>query len=336
MHIDHVPADVQKNSAHGLSCLLSISLYGTSSTIETMRRENMKYQCKHGHIEIIIDESYRDRTLQDFFDAYDISKRNRYLELTSGNLELNHTVIRNPKQPLSCGDLLSIRIPEEHPGFKAAAAECPVVYEDDFVYVAHKDRGLIIHGEDSEISTLACMAAAYQQNHGINTPVRYIHRLDRDTVGLVLFVKIPFFQPWFDRQLSEKKIRRHYYAITTGKAKVSQKFVFTGRIGRDRHVSGKYRISDTGAEALTRVECVSKKGPYLLMSCQLETGRTHQIRVHLSASEHPIVNDPLYGVPAHLFSGMGLWADEIDFTNPLTGEACQAKDTENIDFLYFD
>ncbi|MCH4208096.1 MAG: RluA family pseudouridine synthase [Solobacterium sp.] len=296
----------------------------------------MHYQCKHERIELTLDETFEGKDLQDFFDRYDLSKKTRYLELTNGAIELNHEVTKNPRHQLKPGDLLAIRTPEEPLGFKPADVECPIVYEDDFVYVAHKDRGLIIHGEYDQQDTLATQAAAYQANHDINVPVRYIHRLDKDTVGLVLFVKIPFFQAWFDKQLSEKKIQRHYYAITTGKAKNGQHFIYNGKIGRDRHVAGKYRISETGVEALTRVECVNQKGPYLLMSCQLETGRTHQIRVHLSNSGHPIVNDPLYGVPAHLFSGMGLWADEIDFTNPVTGETCKAVDSENIDFLYFD
>lgn len=295
----------------------------------------MRYVMKHGRMDLLMDPGQEGSTVEQLLKSLCVSEKNQKKMLAAGELELNHAELKHLGTALKTHDVLTVHIPDGLLDFKPAAQECPIVYEDDFVYVAHKERGMIVHGEPDETDTLACQAAAWQQAHGILQPIRYIHRLDKDTCGLVLFVKVPFLQAWYDEQLRLKLIQRHYLAITTGKAALHQQFTFRMPIGRDRHVSGKYRVSETGREALTEAECIQKKGSYLLMSCRLETGRTHQIRVHLSASGHPIVNDPLYGNPSADFTGMGLWADEICFMNPITGEACRARDLPCRDFDYF-
>ena len=294
-----------------------------------MKGAHMKYTAGFGRIDIRINEGM---LLSDFLDRYDISSKNRCLYLRDGMILVDRKPADSVDAGLKAGQTLTIRIKEEEPGFVPSETECPVVYEDDFVYIAHKDPGIIIHGEGD---TLASRAAAYQLSHGISVPVRYIHRLDKETTGLVLFVKVPFFQPWYDRMLKEKKIHRHYLAICTGKAKPGRRFTFSSPIGRDRHVSGRYRQSPSGKEACTKAECLAVNGEYILMGCTLETGRTHQVRVHLSSAGFPIVNDPLYGDPSPDFENMGLWADEITFSNPLTDEAVTVRDFPAEDYAFF-
>ena len=292
----------------------------------------MKYQLKHGKIDLHIDEQFDNKTLGDLFDYYVQSKKNRYLLLQNNGILINRKKPESENEVLHTKDIVTISLPYEDIDYEPSETECKVVYEDDFVYIAHKDPGMIIHGDEE---CLAKQAARYQINHNIYSPVRYIHRLDEDTTGLVLFVKIPFFQPWFDKMLAEKKIHRHYLAITTGRAKINQGFRFDKPIGKDRHVNGKYRISETGQPALTKAKCLARNEDYLLMDCILETGRTHQIRVHLSSSNHPIVNDPLYGLPSLDFKHMCLWANKITFTNPVTNVECTVEDIPNKDFYIF-
>ncbi len=292
----------------------------------------MKYQLKYGKIDFHIDELFDQKPLSDFFDYYVQSKKNRYLLFQENRILINRKKPSSENDLLHKKDVVTIILPNEDIDYEPSEKECKVVYEDDFVYIVHKDPGMIIHG-DSEC--LAKQAARYQLNHNIHTPVRYIHRLDEDTTGLVLFCKIPFFQPWFDKMLQEKNIHRHYLAICTGKAKINQGFRWDKPIGRDRHVSGKYRISETGQEALTKARCLARINDYLLMECELETGRTHQIRVHMSSSNHPIVNDPLYGLPSLDFKHMCLWANKITFTNPVTLQECTVTDIPNKDFKMF-
>lgn len=292
----------------------------------------MKYQLKHGKIDIHLDETYNDKTLADFFDYYVQSKKNRYLLLHENKILINKKKPENENDVLHTKDIITISLPYEQVDYEPSDRECKVVYEDDFVYVVHKEPGIIIHGDEE---CLAKQAARYQINHNICAPVRYIHRLDEDTTGLVLFVKIPFFQAYFDKMLAEKTIHRHYLAICTGKAKINQRFNWNEPIGRDRHVNGKYRLSKTGLSASTKAKCLARKDDYLLMECELETGRTHQIRVHMSSSNHPIVNDPLYGIPSLDFKHMCLWANKITFKNPVTNVECVAEDIPNRDFAIF-
>ncbi len=294
----------------------------------------MRCTAKPGRLELFMDASMEGKTVSGLLDMYLISPGNRHLMKTEGTLLINRVPVKDEQTVLHAKDTVTILVKDEDPGFIPAEEECEVVYEDDLVYVVHKDAGVIVHDTERN-DTLASMAAQWQNAHGLHVPVRYIHRLDKDTSGLVLFVKVPFFQAWFDDQLRKKEIRRHYLAVCTGRAKKGQKFTFDQPIGRDRHVSGKYRVSDTGKPALTRAECMDTKNGFLLMSCELETGRTHQIRVHLSHSRHPIVNDPLYGVPSASFRHMCLWADRIEFRNPVTGELCSVSDRENPDFAFF-
>lgn len=296
-----------------------------------MIRHNLKYDC----IELFLDGTWENKTLKDFFDHYCISRKNRYLLTTNKGLLLNKQRVLDETTLLHKKDCITIKIPNEEPGFKLAEKPCKVVYEDDFVYVAHKDAGIIIHGDVDDTTALANMAATYQALNNIHTPVRYIHRLDKDTSGLVLFVKIPFFQPFYDQLLKEKKIRRHYYAISIGKASVHQSFTYKQPIAKDRHVSGKFRVASTGKDACTKVTCVKRKNQFELMSCELETGRTHQIRVHLSNNHHPIVNDPLYGIAALEFEGMGLWANELSFIDPCSDTMHTVTDFPNPAFDYF-
>lgn len=290
----------------------------------------MKYTAGRGKIDIRIAEEI---TLPGFFDRYCISARNRYLCLRDEILLIDRKPVKESHAVLHPGQLLTIRIRDEGPGYEPAEESCPIVYEDSLVYAAHKVPGIIIHGEGD---TLAARAARAQLERDIRVPVRYIHRLDKETTGLVLFVKVPFFQPWYDRMLKEKKIRRHYLAVCRGKAEVHRRFTFDSPLARDRHVSGRYRQSSSGKPALTRAECLAAKGGYVLMGCTLETGRTHQIRVHLSSAGFPIVNDPLYGQPSSSFKNMGLWADRITFSDPLNGETITVRDIPNEDYRFFE
>ena len=295
----------------------------------------MQYELKYGRIDINTQQEFDGKTIRDFLDYFHVGKKNRYLAIQNGQILVNRTKVTNEDQPLKARDIVTILLPKEEIDYTPAETPCTVVYEDDFVYVAHKDPGTIVH-DPNDPDCLACQAAAWQSDHGIQSPVRFIHRLDGDTTGLVLFVKIPFFQPWFDAMLEERKIHREYLAITAGRSRVGQHFTYKQKIGRDRHVAGKYRFSETGKDAETKAEIIARKGSYELIRCQLETGRTHQIRVHLSGNRHPIVNDPLYCIPSSQFAHMGFWADRITWENPITHAACEAVDIPNPDYIFFD
>ena len=296
----------------------------------------MKYRKSEDHIEIEIGHTYDGKSLNNFFDDYKISRPKRYNLLQSGRVTIDGRVIKNNGTPLHNNMVISLPLESGDIDWKANDKPCTVVYENEFVYIVHKEPGIIIHSSCDDPNCLNGLAAKWQLDHNIHVPVRPIHRLDEDTAGLVFYSKVPLLQPWFDDQLAKKKISRQYLAIVTGKPmSAGRTFTCNRRIGKDRHNAGMYRVSSTGKEAFTTFECLAKKDDFLLIRCTLDTGRTHQIRVHLSYLGYPIVNDPLYGHPSHVFQNMGLWADTLTFHDPFSNKKHKIHDIDNRDYEYF-
>lgn len=294
----------------------------------------MKYIFENGNIRIQTNGAYRNRPLSAFLDDYCQSDKNRYLFLQNRQILVDGKEVSSFDQILN-DEEITVIIPEEDYGWPLADEPCQVIYEDPFVMIVYKEAGVIIHDDIHPETCLNAMAASYLHEKGIRTPVRPVHRLDRDTQGLVLYSKIPFFQPWLDSQMSQKKIIRQYLAVCYGKCPPGTKFTCNGAIGRDRHRSGAYRISKTGKEARTNVLCKAQRGRYALFECILDTGRTHQIRVHLADKGYPIVNDPLYGVISKDFEHMGLYAQQITFRSPLTRKKHRISGPSEPDLTYF-
>ena len=274
----------------------------------------------------------KETNLADLLEALWISRKNRYLLITDRKLLLNGEPVNRTEITMHRNDRLSFILDRYEPDYRPADNECKVVWEDDLLYIVSKPAGIIVHDEQD---SLANQAARYLINHDIKAPVRYIHRLDKETSGLIMFCKIPLFQAYFDKQLEERKITRTYLAIAKGKGRTGQKFTFNENIGSDRHHNNLYRVSKTGKEAITKAEILEVKDDLVLMKCRLLTGRTHQIRVHLSCHGFPILNDSLYGISSDRIKNMGLWAYQLEFTHPFTHKRITVRDTDNPDFDLF-
>lgn len=207
--------------------------------------------------------------------------------------------------------------------FIAEKGDLEVVYEDDFLLVVNKPRGIMVHPDcKDKMGTLANWVAGYYQEKGIQTTVRPIHRLDTDTMGLVIFSKCSWLQPLLDQMLKQKKIKRHYFAFVEGIVRSDGKI--EAPIARDRHDAKKYRVSKTGKYALTHYRVVRHQKKFTLLECVLDTGRTHQIRVHLSYIGHPIVSDVLYG-EHYDYLEMGLQAYKVIMTHPVSRKRVQIE-----------
>jgi 23S rRNA pseudouridine1911/1915/1917 synthase len=224
------------------------------------------------------------------------------------------------------GLLLRLRLfPEERPGFPADWIDLNVLYEDDFTLVVNKPVGFEVHpSQQGQRGTLAHAVAAYYDAAGQACRVRHIHRLDKETSGPVLYAKNELAHYEFDKAMREKAIERIYIAVAEGVI-TEDKGVINKPIGQDRHHSTKRRVSETGDPAVTRFEVLERFPEHTLVRLRLETGRTHQIRVHLSSIGHPLAGDGLYGGGRKWIKRQALHGEKLMWSHPWTGERMSVK-----------
>ncbi len=238
---------------------------------------------------------------------------------------------RNWQNPLKMGDKLQLRFfQEEEYGVLPQYIDVEVLYEDEHLIVFNKPAMMDTHPNTlNQINTLANAAAFHLQTEGEQRRIKHIHRLDRDTSGAVLFAKHKLAGSLLDKMLEEREIKRTYLALVHGKLK-AKKGTIEEPIGRDRHHATRRRVSPTGQLAITQFELLEtfSRENLSLVKCQLDTGRTHQIRVHLSHIGHPIAGDLLYGGKA-VFNRQALHAANLLIPHPFTDELirCQAFHT---------
>lgn len=222
------------------------------------------------------------------------------------------------KEAMLKGSALLLKLfPEEEPQFAPSWVELAILYEDDYCLVVNKPPGVKVHPTSEEDhDTLAHRLAAYYLAEGIASRIRHIHRLDEDTTGPVLYAKTPYAQAFLDEAMRAKQIQRYYAAIVEGSLS-QRRFIIDAPIGKDRHHPNRRRVSRTGESAITHVSLLAQLAKRAsLVQLQLETGRTHQIRVHLSHLGHPIVGDALYGGDASAFSRQALHGERLNFPHP--------------------
>ncbi|WP_323052457.1 RluA family pseudouridine synthase [Pediococcus acidilactici] len=198
-----------------------------------------------------------------------------------------------------------------------------IVYEDDDVIVVNKPQGMVVHpapGHDH--GTLVNGLLAHTPLATINGELRpgIVHRIDKDTSGLLMVAKNEQALVSLSKQLKDKTNQRKYWAIVHGNIKEDTGTI-NAPIGRSKKDRKKMAINEEGRPAVTHFKVLERFGEYTLIECQLETGRTHQIRVHLKYIGHPVAGDPLYG-PRKTLKGNGqfLHAKLLGFKHPRTGE----------------
>ncbi|MFD1738972.1 RluA family pseudouridine synthase [Bacillus salitolerans] len=200
-----------------------------------------------------------------------------------------------------------------------------ILFEDDHLLVASKPISMDTHpNEPSQVGTLANGIAFHWMLTGIHAKVRHIHRLDRDTSGAILFAKHQMASSLLDQMLENREIKRTYIAYVSGLMKKTRGTV-KEPIGRDRHHPTRRRVSKAGQTAVTHYEVVEtfQASNVTKVKLQLDTGRTHQIRVHLSHLGHPIMGDKLYGGPTTDIQHQALHAAYLSFIHPITKEDVQ-------------
>lgn len=215
----------------------------------------------------------------------------------------------------------------------ASVGEPSVLFEDDHVLVLDKPAGWLVHSDGAtRWPVLKAWVSAYLRRLGQPDTAFHVHRLDRETTGCVLFAKHPFMARALDSLMAKRLIHRTYIALVNGNLPNNVGMI-DAPIGRNRHVSGTYRVSSTGMAAITQYQrlSTSKDGCVSLVACRLQTGRTHQIRVHLASVGCPILGDAIYSMTASSQSdgwrgsGHALHAWQLRWLNPYTGESVEVE-----------
>lgn len=215
--------------------------------------------------------------------------------------------------------------PREKRDFPPDWMELNILYEDEFSLVVNKPAGIEVHpSEHGQRRTLAHGVSAYYEMSGQDVRIRHIHRIDKETTGPVLYAKNEFAHYQFDKAMREKQIERVYLALAEGVVK-QDKGTINKPIGQDRHHSTRRRVSETGDAAVTHYEVVERFADHTLVRLRLETGRTHQIRVHMAAIGHPLAGDGMYGGTRKVMARQALHGERLIWQHPWTGEKQQVR-----------
>lgn len=215
--------------------------------------------------------------------------------------------------------------PPEALGLDPANDPIEVLYEDDHLMIVNKPAGVLLHPtEPFHRSTLDHMVAGHFFRTGLQAKVRHVHRLDQDTSGVVLYAKHAWASALLDEMLRERKIKRTYFAFVQGQVK-KESGKINEPIGKDRNHASRRRVTPTGDAAVTHYQVRERYRTATLMECRLETGRTHQIRVHVSHIGHPILGDDLYGGKRELISRQALHASVLCFEHPFGGQSIEVE-----------
>ncbi|WP_404448880.1 RluA family pseudouridine synthase [Sutcliffiella horikoshii] len=218
-------------------------------------------------------------------------------ELRMSKQVLVNDEVPNWTKPLQEGDQISVPILPEEISPSATNMDIEIIYETEHLLVVNKEAGMDTHPtSDQDFRSLSNGVAHYFKNNGISSKVRHVHRLDQDTSGAILFAKHAISGAILDRMLEERKVKRTYLALVEGEMS-KPKGTVDKPIGKDRHHASKRRVSPNGQKAITHFNVVKTfpNEQLTLVELTLDTGRTHQIRVHMSSLGHPIYGDKLYG-----------------------------------------
>lgn len=247
--------------------------------------------------------------------------------IKEGHVTVNGHVIKVKKEKLKHGDLVTLELPPPEPmTLQPEALPIDVVYEDDELLVVNKASGMVVHpAPGSNTGTLVHGLLHHCEGRlsGINGVARpgIVHRLDKDTSGLMMVAKTDRAHQALAEELKNQKSIRRYCALVVGAMKQDEGRI-EGPIGRDPKNRLRMAIVEGGKPAVTHYKVIRRFKHYTLVECRLETGRTHQIRVHMRSIGHPIVGDPLYGTKTPLFplDGQFLHAKTLGLTHPVTKE----------------
>lgn len=225
------------------------------------------------------------------------------------------------------GDEIELTIPEaKEIGIKPENIDVEVIYEDKDIIVVNKPKGLVVHpanGNPDGTLVNAIMAICKGSLSGIGGEIRpgIVHRLDKDTSGLLIIAKNDQAHINMSKQIKDRQVKKIYIALVKGRTK-EEEATINMPIGRSTKDRKKMAVRKDGKEAITHFKVLRRYNNYTLLEVKIDTGRTHQIRVHMAEIGHPVVGDMVYSNGKNEFGiqGQMLHAKSLDFKHPITGK----------------
>ena len=257
--------------------------------------------------------------------------------ITDGKVSIDGKIITKNSYRIVSGTSIEMIIPEnEIPDIAPWNHPLDIIYEDDDIIIVNKPKNMVVHPAPGHFNDTLVNALVYYCNDtlsGINGVIRpgIVHRIDKDTTGSLVVCKNDKAHAAIAEQLKVHSIKRSYRAIVCGVINEDE-LTISGYIGRDPRDRMKYTVTDDmhGKSAITHVKVLNRFKNHTEVECRLETGRTHQIRVHMNHIHHPVLGDPLYGhdlgmKPPMKLEGQCLHAYIIGFDHPSSGEYIEFK-----------
>ncbi|AOV06857.1 RluA family pseudouridine synthase [Sporosarcina ureilytica] len=270
------------------------------------------------HYKIIDDGTTIEQLLRDEWQAG--KKTVHLMRMAKGVTDMEGNPI-DWKTPLSAGTTIQFTVSDARSSYLPnEQVTLKVLFEDEHIIAVWKPAGMATHPtKDTEHDTLMNVVFAHVVKNG-GQYAEHIHRLDKGTAGVLLIAKHPIAKTIFDRMIENNEITRTYEAELDGTLK-RPRGTINRPIGKDRHHSARRRVSPTGQQAITHFKVVERKAQTTLVEAKLETGRTHQIRVHFAHLGHPVTGDTLYEGSETEDGNFRLTATALAFIHPFTKES---------------
>jgi len=291
---------------------------------------NNEVENEQDTIVIIVPDEQQGQRLDVFLTSYfpDLTRTHVQKLITDGRVTLNAKIVK-ANYKVTTGDTFNLVMPKPVSG-EIIPENLPldILYEDENIIVINKARGMVVHPAPGNYQGTLVNALLYHCKNlsGINGVIRpgIVHRLDKDTTGVMVVAKTDQAHLSLSKQIQERSASREYLAVVYGIIGENQGLI-DAPIGR--HPTDRKKMAvvfEHSKAAITRFHVVERFHGFSLVTCKLQTGRTHQIRVHMSYIEHPVVADPVYGPTrqpfSQIISGQALHSAKLTLRHPVTNE----------------
>lgn len=278
--------------------------------------------------ELVVKDNEQNKRLDMYIaeEKKELSRTTIKRLLENGDILVNKKIQKASYKP-EAGDRIQINMPEVvETKLVAQDIPVPVIYEDKDIIVVNKPKGMVVHpanGNPDGTLVNAILAMCKDSLSGIGGEIRpgIVHRLDKDTSGLLIIAKNDLAHMNMSKQIQDRKVIKKYIALVRGTVPENEATIDMP-IARSQKDRKKMTVDKNGKEAVTHFKVLARYDKYTLLEVKIDTGRTHQIRVHMSYIGHPVIGDEVYSNGKNEFGvkGQMLHAKYLEFKHPITGK----------------